>query len=276
MATSKTSSISKVMKAQLAQEQVGPFWSSSGEPILSYDLLKAALSVPLGEGASAKTGRLAAALDLWIAEELERAGFGSDGLWPRIDEPHVVDASVLSAARTLPQRLSEERRRMLEKVGTANANVMGSIYVKQVDVGISSWLTGPEVLISTKTMSGSFGKNLANRFEEAYGDVRNLRARYPLALHGFFFLARSTILEEPSAYEKAVHMLSQLTHTQDVYDTVALLVAEWDERGSVRFVNDQARVPEHLSPEHFFDHITKGVLERSSIDSHKEARQLLY
>ena len=48
-------------------------------------------------------------------------------------------------------------------------------YEKPVDVVISRWDRGPEVLISTKAQLSSFGKNLPNRFEESYGDAGNLR-----------------------------------------------------------------------------------------------------
>ena len=36
-------------------------------------------------------------------------------------------------------------------------------------------------------MVSLIGKNLSNRFEEAYGDAGNLRSRYPLAAVGFFW-----------------------------------------------------------------------------------------
>ncbi len=55
---------------------------------------------------------------------------------------------------------------------------MGSAYLKQGDVVIASWAAGVEVLISTKTMLSSYAKNLRNRFEEGYGDAKNLRGRH--------------------------------------------------------------------------------------------------
>lgn len=41
-------------------------------------------------------------------------------------------------------------------------------------------------------MLSSYGKNLRNRFEEAYGDAKNIRGRFPLVALGFLFLVRST------------------------------------------------------------------------------------
>lgn len=161
---------------------------------------------------------------------------------------------------------------------------MGSVYAKQVDVGISTWPSGPELLVSTKTMGGSFGKNLANRFEEAYGDVKNLRARYPLAAHGFFFLANAAILDEPTALSKAVHMLCQLSKDADVYDAVALLIVDWrhgispEDNGTLPplALASQAweRVPAELAPERFFEKLCDIVLRNSPIDMHQRARTL--
>jgi len=97
----------------------------------------------------------------------------------------------------LPARLATDVRALLERmpaVGPADAKILGRAYEKQVDVCIARWERGPELIISTKGQVSSFAKNLPNRFEEAYGDAANLRARYPLAAVGFFFLQRSTIL----------------------------------------------------------------------------------
>ena len=67
-------------------------------------------------------------------------------------------------------------------VTSASANILGKNYLKQVDVIMTDWATGPELLISTKRMDSSYGKNAANRVEESYGDAKNLRLRHPLAV----------------------------------------------------------------------------------------------
>jgi hypothetical protein len=72
----------------------------------------------------------------------------------------------------------------------------------QVDVIITDWVTGPELLISTKRMDSSYEKNAPNRIEESYGDAKNLRLRHPRAALGFLFGLRSDILEkEPKTAE---------------------------------------------------------------------------
>ncbi len=72
------------------------------------------------------------------------------------------------------------RQRIARGVGGFGAaNLLGKNYVKQVDVVMSSWATGPELMVSTKRMDSSFGENAANRVEESYGDAKNLRLRYP-------------------------------------------------------------------------------------------------
>ncbi|MGG7507488.1 hypothetical protein [Plantibacter sp. YIM 135249] len=66
-------------------------------------------------------------------------------------------------------------------VTPTDAKILGRAYDNQVDVAIARCDRGPELFLSTKTMVSSFGKNLSNRFEEAYGDAGNLRTCYPLA-----------------------------------------------------------------------------------------------
>lgn len=104
-------------------------------------------------------------------------------------------------------------------------------------------------------MTSSFRKNLSNRFEEAYGDAKNLRGRYPLAAMGFVFLLRSTALAEG-----------------DVYDTTCLLVAGWanqDPQG-VQVMNEI--VPPDLTADRFLATLVDAVLARTPIEMHVEAR----
>jgi len=76
---------------------------------------------------------------------------------------------------------------------SSSGMILGKNYLKQVDVVISHWVTGPELVISTKRMDSSYGKNAPNRIEESYGDAKNLRLRHPLAALGFVFGLRSDI-----------------------------------------------------------------------------------
>lgn len=101
---------------------------------------------------------------------------------------------------------------------------MGRAFSKQSDVLIASWAAGVEVLISTKTMLSSYQKNLRNRFEEGYGDAKNLRGRHPMASLGFLFIAGSDI--PPTSLTFAVDMLRKLTAELDVYDCACLLVID--------------------------------------------------
>lgn len=288
-----------------------PFWGEDGFPNLDYKLLLDLLKIPIQRGDATQTGVFANALDLWIARDLEHAGFTTEGVWPRSVEPRAVDPNLSSAIDAI-QRVSTRQsnravqtgvlstsalesfkeRQALEayKAGGSqvDANVMGSVYTKQIDVGMSGWLSGPELLISTKTMSGSFGKNIANRFEEAYGDVKNLRERYPLAAHGFFFLAKSSILDEVSAFDKAVHMLRQLSRDGEVYDAVALLLVDWDLGADIRedgwrdfckvTISERAAeaVPGDLSCENFFMKLIDIVLANSPIDAHGNVRDMRF
>ncbi|MBM9606818.1 hypothetical protein JWG88_21500, partial [Desulfopila inferna] len=130
-------------------------------------------------------------LDLWLSYELRRAGFDSDAVWPRASDPRIMPGAISSLLEALPQKerlLIEQRlRRSMKGVSGSSASVLGKHYMKQVDVVMSDWDTGPELLISTKRMDSSFGKNAANRVEESYGDAKNLRLRHPLAALGFVY-----------------------------------------------------------------------------------------
>ena len=266
--------VSERMETYLLQAGLKPFWGAGGQPNLLYGMLEEGLRESVRANDSVRSGRFAGAVDLWIASEFQRAGLS--GLWPRLEEPRAIDPEVVRVSSLLPTRDSAVGERFVSLSGSANANVMGSVYVKQVDVGLSSWLAGPELLVSTKTMSGSFGKNLPNRFEEAYGDVKNLRARYPLAAHGVLFLVKSSIVDEPSAFEKAVHMLRQLQRGGDVYDATCLLVADWEEgTNDVRVPSEGQRlVPAELQPEQFFTILIELVLRQAPMDWHTEGRAL--
>ncbi len=93
---------------------------------------------------------------------------------------------------------------------------------------MSAWNTGPEIMISTKRMDSSFGKNAANRVEESYGDAKNLRSRHPQAALGFVYGLRSTAFEEaPATAAWIIDLLGKLGREDDAYDAVALLVPDW-------------------------------------------------
>lgn len=96
---------------------------------------------------------------------------------------------------------------------------------------MSAWNTGPEIMISTKRMDSSFGKNAANRVEESYGDAKNLRSRHPQAALGFLFSLRSTALS--SKYENIaewiIDLLGKLGREDDAYDAVCLIIPDWSD-----------------------------------------------
>jgi len=242
----------------------------------NFDLLEEMLAIPVAEGARTQSGRFAKTIDAWVAHELRRAGFEHDEVWPRLTAPRVVPREVSIFIDKLPRRMQADARAYLLRnatVAPADARILGRAYEKQVDVLIAQWARGPELLVSTKSMASSFGKNLANRFEEAYGDAKNLRGRYPLAAMGFLFLLRSTVLDEKSAFERAIDMMRKLKAESDVYDTTCLVVAEWSgsEPTNVRVLDDA--VPDDLGANTFMASLIDAVLSRTPVDMHVEVRQ---
>lgn len=254
---------------------VARFWSCEGEPLLEIPLLEELLTKASEGGDRAQSGSLAKALDMWIAEQLRRAGFDADAVWPRLAKPRVLDPSVIRFIGSLDAATAEACCEALPKFASANANVLGSTYCKQVDVGLSSWMTGPEILISTKTMGSAFGKNLANRFEEAYGDAKNLKGRHPLASLGFFFLVNAAIVDEPRNFSKAVTMLQKLRMENDAYDATCLLLVDWHEDGRRCVSPLNERVPRELSTPRFFREIIELTLMRGAPESHEAVRERL-
>lgn len=83
----------------------------------------------------------------------------------------------------LPAARAEELRSRLARlrsVAPQDAAIRGRAYVKQVDVVMSSWQTGPELLLSTKSQSSSFGNNLGSHPLERIQSGKNaLEAVYP-------------------------------------------------------------------------------------------------
>lgn len=196
-----------------------------------YDTLELLLGVPVHLGATSQSGVPALALDVWVAHEFRRAGFDPDAVWPRASEPRVLPGEITEFLGGLPAAVRQDLHQRLDSgkaKGTAkSANLLGKNYVKQVDVVMSSWATGPELMISTKRMDSSFGKNAANRVEESYGDAKNLRLRHPAAALGFVYALNAVALE--SERTKAlwlIDLLQKLGREDDAYDSVALILPD--------------------------------------------------
>lgn len=293
----------------------------NGRFVPDLDTLQVLLGVPLHLEAPTRSGVPALALDVWVAYELRRAGFDPDAVWPRAEPPRVVARDVLEFVRGMtPAAVRADLLKRLQKgsgpgnVAGASANILGKNYLKQVDVILSGWQTGPELLVSTKRMDSSFGKNAANRVEESYGDAKNLALRHPMAAMGFLYSMRSTAYtEERRQFDWIVDLLMKLGREEDAYDACCLVVPEWhgggpqDGGGDVEFpapfepddvevedtaaqapVDDVATViasfpsvtlrqdlvPDALSPETFFTALVNQVIDSTPVTMHELARDL--
>ncbi|HEY8722264.1 MAG TPA: hypothetical protein VIL92_00220 [Gaiellaceae bacterium] len=154
--------------------------------------------------------------------------------------------------------------------GHADANVLGRFYVKQVDVLVSAWQRGPDVLVSSKTMLSSYLKNKNNRYEEAVGEATNLRGRYPMAGMGYAYLVRDNIYAEGGAYAFIRNLLVRLRKPDGAFDATMLLVADWDdETRTLNAVEDPA---DELSASRFFADILNAVMNNTPVDIHQELR----
>lgn len=199
-----------------------------------YDTLQRLLGVPLYLKAETQTGVPALSLDVWLSYELRRAGFDPDATWPRGTHPRILPLPVANLLKAVSKKEQEALTARLERAGavpgvtSASASILGKNYLKQVDVIMTNWDTGPELLISTKRMDSSYGKNAANRVEESYGDAKNLRLRHPLAALGFVFGLRSDILDkEPDKAEWLIDLLGKLGREDDAYHATCLVMIEY-------------------------------------------------
>jgi hypothetical protein len=220
-----------------------------------YDTLVKLLGVPLYLKAETQSGVPALALDVWLSYELRRAGFTSDEAWPRPVHPRILPAPIAALLKSLPSGLRatlEDRvskQASISGVTSSSASILGKNYFKQVDVIITDWATGPELLISTKRMDSSYGKNAPNRIEESYGDAKNLRLRHPLAALGFVFGLRSDILQqEPKTAAWLFDLLAKLGREDDAYHATCLVLMEYSDDAEIPD-SGEARHAEGL-PEH--------------------------
>ena len=274
-----------------------PWSTADGKQVLqpNYGLLEKLLAVPIALGLPTRSGMPAKAVDVWVAHELRRAGFDADEVWPRATVPRVLprEVALLRTANTMTKRLQADlferidAGKVRDGITGADANILGKTYEKQVDVVIAQWARGPELMISTKRMDSSFGKNALNRIEESYGDAKNLRGRHPLAATGFLFVMRSTAFaKERDTALRLMDLLEKLAQEPDAYDATGIIITEWQDRaghvvsddvdeGEALKVAVQVRhdlIPTRLRPDLFLSTMISCVLDRTPINMHVEAR----
>ncbi len=219
-----------------------------------YETLELLLGVPLHLKATTQSGVPALALDVWLSYELRRAGFELDQVWPRPKNPRILPAAVAALIKSLPSKLRIEvadrvaKNTSISGVTSSSAAILGKNYLKQVDVIVTDWATGPELLVSTKRMDSSYGKNAPNRIEESYGDAKNLRLRHPLAALGFVFGLRSDILQkEPKTADWLFDLLVKLGREDDAYHSTCLVLMEYS--------------GDSVSPEQYIEEPEAGILK---------------
>jgi hypothetical protein len=262
-----------------------------------YSLLADLLAVPVRLGSTTQSGMPAKAVDVWVAHELRRAGFLPDEVWPRATSPRVLPheiALMRNRESNMTLELSEKIFKRLESgkvkggIVSSDAYVLGKAYAKQVDVLIAQWSRGPELMVSTKRMDSSFGKNALNRIEESYGDAKNLRGRHPLAATGFLFVMRSTALtQEPDTVTRLKDLLIKLAQEPDAYDATGLIITEWiDPSGTTIDEDAEGRpveqvtvklrhdaVPLRLRVDRFLETMIDRVLVRTPVNIHVQVRE---
>jgi hypothetical protein len=259
-------------------------WNTKGHFEFDEELLLSLIAVQDDGGNSdANTGALARAVDIWIASELRRARIAADVIWPRPTMPRVLPQSLVSAAERFKFARKKEIREIQEATisklgnlaGSSSTKILGGFFAKEIDVVIAEYDRGLELGVSTKTMTKAFGQNITNRFEEASGDLLNIRRRFPLATFGYVFLVTSNVLAEESNWERIKDMCQKLValtpgDQSGSYDASCLLLL--DRTGAKpRLLLDE--IPFELHPDPFLDRMVSELFSRSPVSEHKEARE---
>lgn len=257
----------------------------SGEYIADLDRFRELLAITLGT--KQQSGRTAKAFDAWVAYELRRAGFAPDAVWPRTRRPRILPAdlkpledlldTVVRVAQANDADLPTPVKRAIkalddQRFGDPTSYILGDFYAKQVDVVVSSWRRGPELLVSTKTMFSSYGKNFKNRHEEAVGEVSTLRRRHPMASMGFAFMARSNIYDVDGDYELLRNIMTRLRRPGEAYDATLLLVAEWDDDDPAGTIRPLQQPDRELGTGRFFKDLVTAFTDRTPAGEHEEVR----
>jgi hypothetical protein len=261
-------------------------WKKKGLYSYDVDLLRRLIQVQVdgGKADNAQTGGVALAVDVWVACELRRAGFDSDIVWPRPDQPRVVSQSLISAltrfkiAKNKAQADIQRRTitRILDLAGSSRSTIVGGQFKKEVDVVIAGDDRGLELAVSTKAMTDSYANNISNRWEEASGDLLNIRRRFPLAAFGFAFIVTEPIVLQRTSFDRVKDMLRKLTTVSigpegSAYDSACLILADWS---SGTATLNQKGVPPDLSANRFFERLLPTLFSRSPVTDHRAARDM--
>lgn len=303
-----------------------PPWNEHGNYAPRFDVLRRLLAVPIEQGQARKqqSGRVAKAVDAWIAYELRRAGFPGNSVWPRTRQPRVLPgdlAAIEDQVEVALARLDDVVSRLaayeqnaaakgvkgrppslgttrsaIEKIartgknnplpGYSNAHILGRFYVKQVDVAVSSWENGPDVLISTKTQFSSYLNNKNNRYEEAVGEATNLRDRHPMAAMGFVYVVRTSVYDQQFAFAYLRDLLVRLRRPDGPFDATMLVAAEWEDPWDGLKKDDPKPdvlptfgnvedAADFLSAGKFFEDLLRAVTNNTPVDRHTGVRDLL-
>jgi hypothetical protein len=213
-----------------------------------------------------------------LAEARQR---GRDEPAPPLPPEPADRVPVQAGTKVVPAKLRSAINAVVKSLQANSAtNVLGRFYVKQVDVVVSSWDRGPDVLVSGKTMFSSYGKNTKNRYEETLGEATNLRDRHPLAAMGYAFLVNEGIFREPGAYGRLQDLLERTRKPHGPYDATMLLIASWDaeqnqlelaDSRSHHLVKDQ-QPPVDLSAKTFFTDLLNAVIVNTPVGIHQQLR----
>jgi hypothetical protein len=261
-------------------------WQKGGKFKFDRALLLKLIEVQIQGGSAGvpASGGLAVAIDIWIATELRRAGVAEDAVWPRANQPRVLPQGLSDAAARFKYAKAKDVRatqeatiaKLADLAGASSSIILGGFFAKEIDVVIADFDRGLELAVSTKTMTDSFGKNITNRFEEASGDLLNIRRRYPLATFGYVYLVTSNVFDEPAGWDRIKDMLRKLQSLtpgddRGSYDSTCLLVLDRSGNKPKLLEKD---VPADLSPDRFFERMLQQLFSRSPVSEHQKARTL--
>jgi hypothetical protein len=217
-----------------------------------------------------------------------KAGTATPAL-PKWSQPHLLPGRSRIAAADVRTIQEDVLDRLVTVVGKAPSvardadTLLGALFPKEIDVVMARYDRGLELGVSTKTMLSSFDKNLANRREEASGDLLNIRRRFPFAVFGYLFLVdRDLVLTGSRQLRAVIDMCWKLSdpapgYEEQTYDAACVLPVQF-KRAPRRSAHgrlderDLRLLPAELRPPHFFECLLDRLLTRAQPDDHAVAR----
>ncbi len=176
----------------------------------------------------------------------------------------ILEKGALTAPRKRRKQIDHKKYQLIRE-----ATIAGSHKNKKVDLALTSYTNGPQIIIGVRSQMSSVHKNLLTYYEEIIGDCISLHDRFPMAVIGYVYLLPTATIK-PGQKSKKV----DLDRAEKLY---SLITDRGDWRGpkdkyehfaflKVDFTSDPPTVLDtgaQLSIDSFFDKLCQTYSDRN-------------